>query len=251
MQRSRTQCGMPHHGRDSSWWMPPVGQDTVWSLAVAAEPVRLAPLVVTSTQMAVPVSELPSAITVINRGEIESRQITDVQQLLRMVPGLSVTQSGGRGGQTSVFPRGGNANFNLVLVDGVPVNDAGGAYNFSDLPTDNIERIEIIRGPQSTLYGSNAIGAVIQILTSCGRGPLQSDVSLAAGTFNTYEGRGTMSVGTQTFGGALGVGYVSSSGFLPISRVAASRSTSEATLATRANAGFPDWPTEPFTSRCD
>jgi vitamin B12 transporter len=141
-------------------------------LVTAAEPMRLDPVVVTGTQVALPVSELPSAITVIDREEIESRQVTDVPQLLRTVPGLSVTQSGTRGGRTSVFPRGGNANYNLVLVDGVPVNDAGGEYDFSDLTTDNIERIEIIRGPQSALYGSNAIGSVIQIFTRRGQGLL-------------------------------------------------------------------------------
>jgi vitamin B12 transporter len=191
-----------------------------WGLAAplvtAAEPMRLDPVVVTGTQVALPVSELPSAVTVIDREEIESRQVTDVQQLLRTVPGLSVTQSGSRGGRTSVFPRGGNANFSLVLVDGVPVNNAGGEYDFSDLTTDNIERIEVIRGPQSALYGSNAIGAVIQIFTRRGKGPAQGEVNLTAGTFNTYEGQGTISGGKERFGGSLGLGYVSTSGFLPI-----------------------------------
>jgi vitamin B12 transporter len=193
-----------------------VGRGMAGSPVTAAEPVRLDPVVVTGTQVAVPVSELPSAVTVIDREEIESRQVTDVQQLLRTVPGLSVTQSGSRGGQTSVLPRGGNANYNLVLVDGVPVNDAGGAFDFSDLTTDNIERIEIIRGPQSALYGSYAIGSVIQIFTRRGRGPLQGEGSLTAGTFNTYEGHGAISGGTERFGGSLGLGYVSTSGFLPI-----------------------------------
>jgi vitamin B12 transporter len=187
-----------------------------WPPLEAAEPLRLDPVVVTGTQIAVPMSELPSAITVIDREEIDSRQATDVQQLLRTVPGLNVTQSGSRGGLTSVFPRGGNANFNLVLVDGVPVNDAGGGYDFSDLTTDNIERIEVIRGPQSALYGSNAIGSVIQLFTRRGRGPLQGEASLSGGSFNTVEGHGTIGGGTARFGGSLGVGYVSTSGFLPI-----------------------------------
>jgi vitamin B12 transporter len=197
-------------------WLPMLGRGMAGSAVTAADPVRLDPVVVTGTQVAVPVSELPSAVTVIDREEIESRQVTDVPQLLRTVPGLSVTQTGSRGGTTFVFPRGGNANFNLVLVDGVPVNNAGGDYDFSDLTTDNIERIEVIRGPQSALYGSNAIGSVIQIFTRRGRGPLQGNVSLTAGTFNTYEGHGEVSGGTERFGGSLGVGYVSTSGFLPI-----------------------------------
>jgi vitamin B12 transporter len=161
-------------------WVSSGGERTVWK-AAAAEPMRLDPVVVTGTQIAVPVSELPSAMTVIERKEIENRQITDVPQLLRTVPGLSVTQIGSRGGLTDIFPRGGNANFNLVLVDGVPVNNAGGRYDFSDLTTDNIERIEIIRGPQSALYGSNAIGSVIQIFTRRGEGrSRQTSRSLAA-----------------------------------------------------------------------
>jgi vitamin B12 transporter len=203
-------------GGRAAGWMSPDGENTLWPTAEAGEPARLDPVVVTGTQVAVPASEVPSAITVIDREEIESRQITDVQQLLRTVPGLSVTQIGARGSVTSVFPRGGNSNFSLVLVDGVPVNNAGGAYDFSDLTTDNIERIEVIRGPQSALYGSNAIGGVIQIFTRRGRGPLQADISLTGGSFNTFEGHGTLSGGTEHFGGSLGLGYVSTSGHLPI-----------------------------------
>jgi vitamin B12 transporter len=197
-------------------WLAMIERAMAGSTVTAAEPTRLDPVVVTGTQIAVPVSELPSAITVIDREEIESRQVTDVLQLLRTVPELSVTQTGSRGGLTDVFPRGGNSNFNLVLVDGVPVNNAGGRYDFSDLTTDNIERIEVIRGPQSALYGSNAIGGVIQIFTRRGRGPFQGDISLAAGTFNIYEGHGVVSGGSDRFGASLGVGYVSTSGFLPI-----------------------------------
>jgi vitamin B12 transporter len=182
----------------------------------AAAPTRLDPVVVTGTQVAVPVSEVPSAVTVIDREAIESRQVTDVLPLLRTVPGLAVVQQGSRGSVTSVFPRGGEADYNMVLVDGVPVNDAGGAYDFSDLTTDNIERIEIIRGPQSALYGSNAIGSVIEIFTRRGQGPVQGDASLTAGTFNPYEGHGTISGGTERFGGSLGVGYVTTTGFLPM-----------------------------------
>jgi TonB-dependent Receptor Plug Domain len=197
-------------------WPSTLEGDMAGSMVIAAEPVRLDPVVVTGTQVAVPVSELPSAVTVIDREAIKSRQVADVQQLLRTVPGLSVTQSGSRGGQTSVFPRGGNANYSLVLVDGVPVNNAGGAFEFSDLTTDNIERIEIIRGPQSALYGSNAIGGLIQLFTRRGRGPVQGGVSLTGGSFNTVEGHGAVSGGSERVGGSLGVGSVSTSGHVPI-----------------------------------
>ena len=165
------------------------------SPAAEAEPALLEPVVVTGTRLEVPLAETPSAITVIDRQEIESRQVTDTPELLRAVPGLSVTQTGSRGGVTNVFPRGGNANFNQVLIDGIPVNDAGGAFDFSDLTAENIERIEVIRGPQSALYGSNAIGSVIQIFTRRGRGPLHADVSLTGGSFDTFEGHTTLGGG--------------------------------------------------------
>jgi outer membrane receptor protein involved in Fe transport len=101
--------------------MPSVEGGTTGSTGAVAEPERLDPVVVTGTQVAVPVSELPSAITVIDRQEIESRQITDMFQLLRTVPGLSVTQTGSRGGATVVFPRGGNA---LKLAFSARYNDS-------------------------------------------------------------------------------------------------------------------------------
>jgi outer membrane cobalamin receptor len=192
-------------------WLSMLGRDMAGSPVTAAEPVRLDPVVVTGTQVAVPVSELPSAVTVIDREEIESRQVTDVQELLRTVPGLSVRQTGSRGALTNVFPRGGEADFNLVLINGVPVNNAGGEFDFSDVTTENIERIEIIRGPQSALYGSYAIGSAIQIFTRRGRGPLQGEVSLTGGSFNTVEGQGVVSGGSERFGRSLGLGYVSTS----------------------------------------
>jgi vitamin B12 transporter len=182
----------------------------------AETPTPLDPVVVTATKLAQPASELPTAITVIERQDIEAQQATDVLQLLRGVPGLSVTQTGSRGGLTSVFPRGGNANFNLVLVDGVPVNNAGGAFDFSDLTTDNVERIEILRGPQSAIYGANAIGSVIQLFTRRGRGPLQADVSLTGGSFDTVEAHASLGGGTSRLGGSFGVGYISTAGILPL-----------------------------------
>ena len=139
--------------------------------------------------------------------EIESRQVTDVQELLRPVPGLSMRQTGSRGTLTNVFPRGGEADFNLVLIDGVPVNNAGGEFHFSDLTTENIERIEIIRGPQSALYGSYAIGSVIKIFTRRPRGPLQGEASVTGGSVNTVEGQGAVSGGSVRVGGWLGMGY--------------------------------------------
>jgi vitamin B12 transporter len=109
---------------------------------------------------------LASSITVIDAAEIDARKATSVLELLRTVPGLEVDQAGGPGRAASVFIRGAASSHTLVLIDGVRVNSpATGAYDLADLRSDQIERIEILRGPQSSLYGSEAMGGVIQIFT--------------------------------------------------------------------------------------
>src|SRR5207244_11569433 len=80
----------------------------------------------------------------------------------RLVPGLAVTRSGGRGALTALFPRGGASNYTLVLVDGIRANSFGGEYDFAHLSVADVDQIEIVRGPQSALFGSDAIGAVVQ-----------------------------------------------------------------------------------------
>ena len=138
-------------------------------------------VVVTATKTEVPLRELGVSATVITSEDIERSQTTDVLELLRDVAGLNVTQTGGRGGVTALFLRGGESNFIQVLIDGVKVNNSGGDYDFSSLTTDNVERIEIIRGPQSALYGADAIGGVIQIFTKKGKGKPAARISTAHG----------------------------------------------------------------------
>ena len=128
----------------------------------------LGEVVVTATRTEVPVDELGVSATVITAEDIEERQITDVSELLRDEAGFVLIRSGPRGNTTSVYPRGGESNYTLVMVDGVQVNLGGGGFDFDTLTTDNIERIEIIRGSQSALYGSDAIGGVIHIITKRG-----------------------------------------------------------------------------------
>lgn len=128
-------------------------------------------MVVTADRMAVPAETTGSSVTVIGRGEIELRQPISLLELLRTVPGLEVAQSGGPGGVASVFIRGGGSDDTLVLLDGVRLNSpTSGAFDFADLTTDAIERIEILRGPQSGLYGSEAMGGVVSITTRRGEG---------------------------------------------------------------------------------
>src|SRR2546427_3590084 len=132
----------------------------------AQEPdtVMLNPVVVTATRVPVPVDAVASAVTVVTGRELELRGIRTVAEALRTVPGAAVVETGSFGGQTSLVLRGGESDYVKVLVDGVPQNQPGGAFDFADLTTDNVDRIEIVRGPASVLYGSDAVTGVIQVL---------------------------------------------------------------------------------------
>lgn len=160
----------------------------------------LEPIVVTATRTSVPMREVGSAMTIITAEDLAQRQRVPVLDILRGVPGLSVVQSGGFGQQTSVFLRGANSNHTLVLIDGVEANDPSnpsGFFDFSNLLADNIERIEILRGAQSTLYGSDAIGGVINIITKKGRGRPRATLRAEGGSFNTFKVTGGVSGGNE------------------------------------------------------
>ncbi len=137
-----------------------------------------------------PVSRIGSSVTVITSQDLEARQNRTVPDALSGVPGLNLVQTGSPGGATSVFIRGSNANHTKVLVDGIDVSDPAsptGAFDFGHLLTSGIDRIEVLRGPQSGLYGSDAIGGVIDIRTKPGSGPAQVTGSVEAGSFATFN----------------------------------------------------------------
>src|SRR5262249_45539057 len=125
------------------------------------------------------------------------RGIALVSEALRDVPGITVSRSGGFGGVTSVFSRAGESNYNKVLLDGVPINEPGGTFNFSSLTTANLDRVEIVRGAQSALFGSDAMSSVIQLVTK--RGTLDAQPHGSA----TFEGGGydTLRGGAEVRGG--------------------------------------------------
>ncbi|HAK56517.1 MAG: TonB-dependent receptor [Vicinamibacterales bacterium] len=148
-------------------------------------------VVVSASPVDRPLSRTPDSVTVIDADELRAHQVETVSDALRLVPGLTVTQSGGRGGVTSLFPRGGESNFTLVLIDGVRANAFGGGFDFAHLPIADIDRIEIVRGPQSALYGSDAIGSVVQIVTRRG-GPTRTAGLVEGGGFGTTRAAGSV-----------------------------------------------------------
>jgi len=172
-------------------------------------------VVVTATRTEENPEELASSITVITEEDIENMKATTVLELLRDVPGLDVLKSGGPGRTTSVYLRGAKSEHTLVMIDGFEVNDptsAGRSFDFAHLTVDNIERIEIVRGPQSTLYGSDAVGGVINIITKKGVGKPAFHVQAEAGSMNTYRESGQISGGTDLVNYSLGVGRIDTRG---------------------------------------
>ncbi len=154
----------------------------------AVEPVTQPEVVVTATRTAKTVDEQLASVTVFNRKHIEQSQATTLPELLRTVAGVNVVSYGGFGQTTSVFMRGTNSDHVLVLIDGVKIGSATlGTAPFQDLPLNQVERIEIVRGPRSSLYGSEAIGGVIQIFTRRGKHQPQANSSVGFGTQGTYQ----------------------------------------------------------------
>ena len=149
-------------------------------------------IVVTATRVPTPVLDIPAGVSVIDRQTIEQRGYTTLTEALSAVPGIRVSQSGGPGGNASVFVRGTNSNAVLVLRDGMPLNDASnssGAFNFGVDTLADVERIEVIRGPMAALYGSGAIGGVINLISRQGHEPgLHVTGELAGGYPRQIEG---------------------------------------------------------------
>ncbi len=164
-------------------------------LAQAAD-ATLDEVVVTATRTEQAAQDTLAAVTIITRQDIERRQAQSVTDILRGVPGLTLTNNGGRGKATSVFLRGSNADHVLVLVDGIKIGSAtSGLAAFQDIPLAQVERIEIVRGPRASLYGSDAIGGVIQIFTRKSHGAPAASASFTAGSYGSYDSDAGLSGG--------------------------------------------------------
>ena len=176
--------------------------------------VTLAPVFVTSTRTEIPLELVTASATVITADDLEALQAKTVLDALRYVPGLDVIQSGSRGTNTTIFVRGSESDHVLVLLDGVEVNSTTlGAFNFAHLTTENIERIEVLRGAGGTLYGSQAIGGVINIITKRGQGALEAGLSVEGGNGWTHRQVLTLQGESGRLGYSLSAARMESDGF--------------------------------------
>ncbi|MDD8015581.1 MAG: TonB-dependent receptor plug domain-containing protein, partial [Acidobacteriota bacterium] len=149
-------------------------------------------VVVTAARIETPAREVATSVTVISRSDLEAAQKTTVLEALQDLMGGSVVQSGGLGSAASLMLRGANSEHTLVLLDGVELNDPitpSRSYDLAHLDLDQVERIEVLRGPQSTLFGSDALGGVVNIITRKGEGRPKASLSLSSGSMNTSTGR--------------------------------------------------------------
>jgi vitamin B12 transporter len=171
--------------------------------------------VVTADRTAVPAAEVNASVTVITGEQIERRQFRTLADVLRDVPGVAVNRSGGPGKTTSVFMRGANSNHTVVIIDGIRQGDpanATGATDFAHMLAADIERVEVVRGPMSTLYGSDAIGGVINVITRKGAGPLKVGGYLEGGSYRTLIGAASMQGALDRFNYNLSLAGISSGG---------------------------------------
>ena len=156
----------------------------------------LDPVVVSATKTPISLRRVTSAVEVLIEQDLTGRNVKTLVEVLRLSPGVAVFQNGGPGGRANVRIRGGSASQTLVLIDGAIVNSAtAGEFNFAHLTVDNVEKIEIVRGAQSTLWGSDAMGGVINVTTKRGRGPLKAGGFFEYGSFNTLREGGHVSGG--------------------------------------------------------
>jgi vitamin B12 transporter len=178
-------------------------------------------VVVTANRIEQPLSRVGDSVTVISAQEQRRSQKTSVADLLATTPGITLARNGGLGGLTSLFIRGAEPHQTVVLIDGVKINDpsqATGGFNFGDLLTDEYSQIEVLRGPQSTLWGSQAIGGVVNIVTPTPEGPLSGAMTVQGGTHDTGFVRGHAQAGGERFAWRVAGDYLTTDGISAFDR---------------------------------
>ncbi|MFP3942822.1 MAG: TonB-dependent receptor plug domain-containing protein [Alphaproteobacteria bacterium] len=170
-------------------------------------------IIVLGSRIPLPEERVGSAVTLIGEEEIEARKETFALDLLRGVPSAAVTRTGGFGGLTQLRLRGAEANQTLVLIDGVEVADpVSGEFDLSDVLTADIARIEVVRGEQSALWGSEAVGGVVNIITKEGEGPPRINAGFRYGSFDTKQFRGSAATGTEHYSARISGAFFESEG---------------------------------------
>ncbi|BCW90686.1 Vitamin B12 transporter BtuB [Alphaproteobacteria bacterium SO-S41] len=184
-----------------------------FALAATPEEADEEIVVTGASRVAIRVDQSGSAVSVLTAGDLEARQTRFVSDVLREIPGVAINRSGPAGGTTQLRLRGAEGNHTLVVIDGIEVNEPfNGEFDFSGLMADDIERIEVIRGQQSALYGSDAIGGVVNIVTRRGNGPFNGAARLEGGSFGTFAGLARFGYGDDKVDVSGSYGYYDTDG---------------------------------------
>ncbi|MGH8338125.1 MAG: TonB-dependent receptor, partial [Gammaproteobacteria bacterium] len=229
-------------------------------------PTRLPDVAITATRISQPLASIGTTITVVHDQQIQDQKIQQVSDALREVPGVEVTQSGGPGSITDVSIRGASSSQVLVLLDGVEVNSSTtGSYDFANLTTDNTGRVEVLRGAGGSLYGSSAIGGVINLISQEGTGAPRFSLLSDGGNWETQRQVATASGAYGKLGYSESVSYYSTNGFQPVNSAYDNLSsagrldwhiTENTTLRgfaryTAAQVGLPEYSNEDFGAPLD
>ena len=195
---------------------------TPFALAQSAPLTNLDPIVVTATRTPQPLSSVLADVSVIDRSMIERSGVTGVADLLARLPGIEMTRNGGPGTATSVFIRGNEARHTAVYIDGVRMDSqATGGALWEQIPLDQIERIEVLRGPAAAIYGSDAVAGVVQLFTRRGLGAPRPTASVSMGTYGTRQVQAGISGAAQAFDYSLSASHGRSTGFNSITAATA------------------------------
>jgi vitamin B12 transporter len=203
-------------------------------------------VIVTATRTDAPTSQVGASATVFTADDLERRQMPFVADLLTMTPGAMVMRSGAPGSLTSLFVRGGESDYTKVLLDGIPLNEPGGSFYLNNLTTENLERLEIVRGAYSSLFGTDAMSSVIQLVTRRADGTIKHprvSAQLDGGTYRTLHASAGVSGATRRLDYSLGAAQFNSDNRVPNSRL------ENTTLSANLGLALRDTATLRFTGR--